>query len=252
MQERIDLGKLIRPQTLTAATAARIREAILCGQLVPNTSLHEMELAASLNVSRGTVREALRLLREEGLVEVIPHRGAFVAELSPRRVYEIFTLRAMLEPNAVRLALERKGYSDQDLMYLEALVRRMGELEQQGDIIAVARTDMEFHHYLSKRSDHQLLLEVLSNLQTQTLLFIIHTKLYRSDLTSDEVSHRAIVAAVRNGHPATAEEVVRRHIIEAGTLLLGRMEGFRRSETPQLERDGSENNGLQEQNPIRS
>jgi DNA-binding GntR family transcriptional regulator len=217
-------GEVVRIPTLPAATANNIREAILSGQLSPGTPLRDIELSKNLNVSRGTVREALRILNVEGLVELSPHHGASVLRLTPEKVEEIYTLRALIEPYAVRIALEKHAYCQKDLDYLLSLVKRLGELNLQGDILETPKVDIEFHRVLSQPSGHKLLLQVLGNLQSQTLFFILQTKLYRSDLTSDDVSHGVILAAVCEGDPAYAENILRQHIVESGTSFLDQME----------------------------
>jgi DNA-binding GntR family transcriptional regulator len=86
------------------------RDAVLRGDYPPGSQLSEVALAESLGVSRGTVREALRTLAESGLVEVFPHRGAFVPALTIQRAKEIYSLRMVLEPFAARLAYETGGW----------------------------------------------------------------------------------------------------------------------------------------------
>ena len=218
------VNQLVRPPTLTAVVVDTIRDAIFRGDWQPGESLREVELSKSLDVSRGTVREALRQLQDEGLVEVIPHRGVFVRKLSPRTAEEIYTLRVLIEPYAVRVALEDGAYSEEDLESLEALVQRMGECEGKGDVFGTIKADVEFHHLVCERSDHQLLLRVLENIQSLMMLFMLDTKLYRSDLVSDEHSHGAVLEAIRQGDPVHAEEMVRKHINDAGASLLTRME----------------------------
>ena len=106
-----------------------------------------------MGVSRGTAREALRLLHQEGaLVEIIPHRGAFVIKLTVERAREIYTLRALLEPYAVRVAMENKAYTEEDLWELQQLVQRLGELENERNDPALVKTDMEFHHAATRGS----------------------------------------------------------------------------------------------------
>lgn len=214
----------VRPPTLTATVTEHIRQAIVRGELAPSSPLHEVDLGKSLSVSRGTVREALRQLQDEGLVEVIPHQGAFVTKLSPRKAWEIYTLRARLEPYAVRLALENHAYIQEDLSALDALVRLMGGLERQGKPFEQIAADMEFHRVMCERSNHQVLMDVLRSLQFQTRLFIFNTMLYHSDLVGDEPSHRRILEKIRQGDPSQTEEIVREHIVQAGTSLLRRMQ----------------------------
>ncbi len=219
------MQRVTRPPTLTAVTAQNIQEAILRGDFAPGDPLREAELSERLEVSRGTVREALRLLHQEGaLVEIIPHRGAFVIQLSLERAREIYTLRALLEPYAIRIAVENGAYSERDLDELEALIRRLEESEHEGNDPALVRVDMEFHRLATVRSNHQLLLEMVGKLQSQTLILIFNTKRYRSDKVPDSVSHRAILEGIRAGDPLAAEEIVRNHIIDAGSSLVKRME----------------------------
>jgi DNA-binding GntR family transcriptional regulator len=226
------LERLHRPPTLTAATAQNIQEAILRGYFAPGDPLREADLSESLGVSRGTVREALRLLHQEGaLVEIIPHRGAFVIKLSVERAREIYTLRALLEPYAVRIAMENRAYTPADLDQLEALVLQLMELENERNDPALVKTDMEFHHVATRACNHQLLLEMVGKLQSQTRVLIFNTKRYRSDKVPDSVTHRAILEGIRSGDPLAAEEIVRRHIIDAGSSLVRRMEEVQQTES---------------------
>jgi DNA-binding GntR family transcriptional regulator len=215
-----------RPHTLATTVADHIREEIFRGRLLPGAPLHEVEISKTLHISRGTVREALRSLQEGSLVEIVPRQGAFVTRLGPRRAKEIYTLRALLEPYAVRLAMERGAYRPGDLDELDALVRRLGALEQndQRDVFEIVLADMEFHRVMCARSGHGALIDVLQDLQVQTRLFILHTMLYHSDIEKDEHTHRAILDAIRSGIPARAEEMVRTHITNAGSFLVARIE----------------------------
>jgi len=219
-------GRFVRPLTLTATVADHIRESIVRGQLAPGAPLHEVDLCNSLGISRGTVREALRQLQDENLVEIVPHQGACVTTLSPKRAWEIYTLRAQLEPYAVRLAMERKAYRPQDLEELDLLVRRLGELERQGDPFDVVSADMEFHRVMCERSEHELVLDTLRSLRFQTRLFILNTLLYHSDLEQDERTHRTILDRISAGDPVRAEASVHEHIINAGTYLVQSMERY--------------------------
>jgi DNA-binding GntR family transcriptional regulator len=213
-----------RPPTLVETVVETLRGEILKGNLLPGSPLQEVDLSKSLNVSRGTVRAALRQLNQEGIVEVTPYHSAFVATLSAQRVKEIYTLRSLLEPYAVRLSMENGAFEGKYLEEMRQLIVRMGELEQAGDYEQTILADIHFHNVSSANCGHELLLETLHNLQSRTLMFILTTKLYRSDMISDEVSHQAIFDGIAAGDPAVAEEIVRRHINDAGSSLVRRME----------------------------
>jgi DNA-binding GntR family transcriptional regulator len=213
-----------RPPTLAEAAANSIREAIFRGDLSPGTPLRENELSQTLHISRGTVREALRLLtRQGGLVETIPYKGTIVAVLTPERVKEIYTLRAQLESYAVQIALENKAWCPEDLEACKELVAQMGKMLKEENYFEEIHLDMEFHRRISAPCNHHLLLEVLNNLQSQVLALIVNTKLYRSDRVPDDISHQAILDGIAQGDPAAAADVVRNHIIDAGSALLQRM-----------------------------
>ena len=219
------MKRILHPPTLTATVADAIRETIFRGELQPGEPLREAELAESLEVSRGTVREALRLLQDERLVEVFPRRGAFVKTLSLRMATELYTLRALIEPYALHLALEADAYTPEDFERMETLARQLGELEQHGgDTYETVEADVAFHRLICSRSDHQLLLDIYRGLQSLTRLFVFHIKLYQSDAYSDEPSHYEIFEAIRTGDPVHAAEVLRAHINAAGAALLIRME----------------------------
>jgi DNA-binding GntR family transcriptional regulator len=223
MNTSLVVNQVVRPPTLTTAVADRLRDAILRGDLAPGAPLHEEELCSSLGVSRGTVREALRMLCDERLVEIFPHRGAFVVEFSLERAHEVYTLRALLEPYAVRTALEQHAYSQQDLDGLTELVRELGEHARAGDVLAEVEADHEFHRRICAASHHELLVNVLDGLQSLTAIFMLSTKLYRADPWNTERAHLEILDAIRLGIPERGEEIVRRHIDETGRTLLRRI-----------------------------
>jgi DNA-binding GntR family transcriptional regulator len=212
-----------RPETLTSAVARSIGEAIVLGQFAPGQPLPEVPLSLQLGTSRGTVREALRLLADQGLVEIYRHRGAFVAPATPRKAREIFTLRAELEVFAVRLVFERGGYSEATLEALEEALERLAGAASRADIFETAELDMRFHDLLSRDCDHQTLLDVLSGLRLQMRRFIVYTKLIHSDVEPEAVTHRRLLDAIRTGDVHCATDALRRHILEAGEHLLRKL-----------------------------
>jgi DNA-binding GntR family transcriptional regulator len=212
-----------RPPTLLEVVADAIRSEIHQGSLQPGEALREEGLSESFKVSRITVREALRKLHEEGLVELIPHRGAFVKTLTPQLVKEIYTLRALLEPHAVRVALENGIYTAEDFQELERFVNLMGEHEQHGQYYEMIKADVDFHLLLCQRSGLSLINEILIGIQSMNLLFMLNTRLYQSDSAPEELSHRIVLDAIHAGDPVIAEAILKKHIENAGESLIHRM-----------------------------
>jgi DNA-binding GntR family transcriptional regulator len=208
------------PLTLSSAVVAYIRDAILRGIYPPGSPLPEIPLAKQVGASRTTVREALRSLSEAGLVTIHPRRGAAVGSMSPRRARELFTLRAVLEAFAVRLALTEGKIRQDELAQIEVAFEQLRRSRESGDAYAMIEADMAFHWAVCRPCRHEILLDQLSGLQTQTRQFIFYTKFYSSDAEGEVEAHMPILMAVRLSSPERAEAAMRDHIISAGERLL--------------------------------
>ncbi len=203
-------GLLIAPsqRTLSDYVADQLRQAILAGQLKPNERLLEEVIAESMQTSRGPVRDALKILENEGLVDRQSHRGAFVAQLHPEDFLEIYTLREALETLAIKYAI--KNATDQQITVLEDLVHSMEGLSKK-DYSQVDATDLdvEFHHILCKISGHKRVLNMWESLSGQIRLVLLkHRLVHPDDLRVRSVSwHAKIVDALceRDTEKAIAE-----------------------------------------------
>jgi DNA-binding GntR family transcriptional regulator len=215
--------ELDRPKTLTNAVVDYIREAVLRNEFPPGHQLRELPLSQSLATSRGTVREALRVLHEDGLVKIVPHHGAVVAELSPKRVSEIFDLRALLEGHAVELAVAGDLVDDRAVEDMRTAFDELAAIAGEGDHFATVEADMAFHRRMAGYSGHELLLEQLDTLRLQARQAILYTKLWNTDLVGEAELHEPILEAFIAGDAAKAGDAVRAHISEAGERLLARM-----------------------------
>src|SRR4051794_6487717 len=216
---------LRRPETLTGAVARHISDAIVRGEYPPGSNLPEVALARALETSRGTIREALRMLAAGGLVEIIPHRGVFVSQLSVRATWEITSLRAILEPYGARLAVEAAGASDSAILVaeVEEAFEALKRAVQTGDPVLVADADIGFHRTVFARCDHQMLLSRLESLQVLSRRLVLLAEIYASDGPAVVRQHAPIVAAVKARRPAQVESAVREHVIDAGQILMDQM-----------------------------
>lgn len=202
--------------TRTSAVAEQLRRAILDGALAPGSRLVESRLAEEMRVSRAPIREALRRLEDEGLVTRIPYRGTHVANLSQRRIRELYSLRALLEGFAVRRAIPRLTPMDEE--QLEEINRRMLRAAEGEDLQGLVAADLALHRELCRLSDHEVLFHVWEGISNQ-IRQCISASAYRQDLQAVAGSHRPIMEAVQARDVARAEQTVREHVLEAGERL---------------------------------
>ena len=208
-----------RPNLLHQEVADAIRRAILSGQLKPGARLHEVELSERLEVSRAPLREALRLLEEEGLVVSSPHRGSVVAQLTPDDVHEIYSLRQALEELAVAIIV--KSVTPKKINQLRALLREMDAAVAEGDLSAVVDLDMRCHETIMRMSGHSRLYAAWKRMEGQLRLFFAEAdQLIEYDHLGTR--HQHLIDAIASGDEATAIAAVREHIGHAADLLLTR------------------------------
>ena len=220
------LKEITRPPTVRDTVVDTLHQAIIGGDLRPGQPLLEAELSQSLNVARGTLREAFRILQRERLVEAFPHRGVFVATPSQEKVEELYSLRALLEPFAVGLAMGKQAYTDQICQEIEATIVRIEAAEQRGDELEMARADVDFHFAVCQPSEHWLLLDILRNLKALTAFYIAAQRQFDPPKHLDEQRHREILAAIQADEIAVSQLLIERVIIDAKERLLYRYDIF--------------------------
>lgn len=203
-----------------------IGDQISRGQYVSGNSLPEVALAAQLGVSRGTVREALRLLTEDGLVEVVPHRGVFVTDVTPRRLQEVIALRMLLEPYAARLAVEGDELQRHGLAEVrEALDNLRLVTSGPDDAAAFVDADLRLHETISRYCGNDTLLSILGFIRAQVRRYMFWGHLYdQSDVNVEYEHHRKLVEVVASGDAGAAEVAARQHVERAGRILMTRLQ----------------------------
>lgn len=203
---------------LTEQVYERLLEAICIGELVPETRLTQQELAASLNVSRQPVLQALRMLRKDGFVIDSGRRGLMVAPLDARLIEQTYQVRAALDGLAAREAATRKARLDQDL------IRHGVSAANSGRIAVMIEADLKFHQALYDASGNPLISEAASqhwqHIRRAMGAVLMHIE--RRDAVWDE--HAGIVEAINAGDAARAEKLARAHGENAGITLAGELE----------------------------
>lgn len=193
--------------------ANQLRQAILDGQLEPQHRLVEQDIAESMEISRGPIRDALKILENEGLVVRQPYRGTFVAPLNPEDMREIYTLREALESLAIKYII--KDATLEQIEELEKIVHAMEELAKQdyGQMEA-ADQDIEFHHMLCKISGHKRVLAAWEALSGQIRIVLWKHRLeHPTDLRDRSVHwHADIVDALCQRDSEKAIKIMHKHM----------------------------------------
>jgi GntR family transcriptional regulator of gluconate operon len=214
MGQQASLKPLEAPRSLAEDAADRIREQILAGGFGQGEHLVEAKIAEQLNISRGPVREAFKLLRAEGLLKEEPRRGTFVVSLTANDVREIYGLRAALEGRAARLLARSRDPGA--LARLVALADDIDAAVAAGDAVAVSRADLAFHEGLCELCGNARIHEVFVR-YVPTLRALL--RLDERVLSSlDEVSnqHRPLADAIRSGSEDEAGRLLAEHAEHAG------------------------------------
>ncbi len=187
-----------------------LRKAILRGNLEPGERLREIHLADKLGVSRTPIREAIRKLELEGLVVMIPRKGAVVAEITEKSLRDVLEVRRALEALAVRLACEK--ILDSEVEELKVAARAFEETLKTGDVTAFAEADVKFHDIIYRATDNQRLIQLLYNLREQMYRYRVeYLKREESHVTLLE-EHQAIIDTIERRDEENAVQAVCTHI----------------------------------------
>lgn len=188
----------------------RIRELIVTLELPPGSLVSERELMERLGLGRTPVREALRALARERLVEVYPRRGMFVSSVDVRHLAGLSEVRSTLEPRAARLAAERATPADRAA--IDDLLDELEQVRDEPGERALIDLDQRIHRHVYHCAHSPFLEETLNEYYVLTLR-IWFLALDRVARLEDAVrEHRELLAAIRDGDAGRAEEAMRRHV----------------------------------------
>lgn len=199
----------------------RLRHRLLLGDWPPGTRLREAELADAYGVSRTPVREAVRRLLQEGLLEARPTQGVRVREPDLRAALDAYDVREALEGMAARLAAER-ATPDGRRDLTEILVRL--EASADDDPAAQVEADLAFHRRVAELSGNESLIRALDGLAGQVVPLKVHTRDQNAALATRR-QHRAVADAIVRGDGDAAETAMRGHVAWFRSLLADRFGG---------------------------
>ncbi len=193
-----------------------VRDGIISGRYPPASRITEQEIAEAAGVSRTPVREALRRLHGEGLVEFQANHGAVVTDWSDTDANEVFELRAMLESHgAARAAVKATPAQRQELRELAEEQHRHSLERGEGHLERIGELNSRFHRRLQEAANSPRLARALAALLEAPLIMKTFLKYRPQDLERSAVHHLELVRAIESGDPDWAASVMRSHILAA-------------------------------------
>lgn len=187
-----------------------LRQAILTGELKPGERLMEIHLANKLGVSRTPIREAIRMLELEGLVTMIPRRGAEVAHITLKSLQDVLEVRRALDALAVELACER--ITAEELARLREACDHFANVTKTEDATAIAKADVELHDIIVQAANNERLKQLVNNLSEQMYR-------YRFEYIKDSSKHAQLIKeheiiyhAIATKDKETAMNAMKMHI----------------------------------------
>lgn len=221
MQQQADLQPSA-PASGTAVdrAAEAIARGVASGRFAPGQRLIEADLTRSLQVSRSSLREATRRLAAEGVLELEPHRGARVRQLSRREVADLYRVREALEALAARLAAEHIAAGGSDAVmrrWLADIDANPTGVGQSADVYMA--TNNRFHDELVQVAANEVLARQIASLRMPSVRLQFSLLLTPEHVTQSIAQHRHVVLAVLAGDPARAEQAMRDHLLKSADMV---------------------------------
>jgi DNA-binding GntR family transcriptional regulator len=187
-----------------------LRQAILTGELKPGERLMEIHLANKLGVSRTPIREAIRKLELEGLVTMIPRRGAEVAQITEKSMNDVLEVRRAMDALCTELACER--ISEEEIQALKTASDNFAEAAKTKDVRKCAQADVAFHDIILKATGNMRLVQLVNNLAEQMYRYRFEYLKDVSRYSSLTEEHRLIFESIKNRDKEAAIRAAELHI----------------------------------------
>ena len=187
-----------------------LRQAILRGELKPGERLLEIKLAEKLGVSRTPIREAIRKLELEGLVLMVPRKGAEVAQITEKNLRDVLEVRKALEELAVDLACNR--IMKEDILELKKAAKEFEITLSSGDVTKIATADVQFHDIIYQATGNERLFKLLLKLREQMYRYRVEYLKRKESYPILLEEHDKIVKAIEERNPAEARKMICAHI----------------------------------------
>jgi len=208
----------IAPTALYQEVAERLRQRIFAHELTPGDWIDEQKLAEQYGISRTPLREALKVLASEGLVELKPRRGCYVTEISRQDLDDIFPLMAMLEGRCAGDATRKAQAAD--IAALNDIHEHLESAARDGRIEAFFEANQEFHLRIQELAGNRWLVSVIQDLRKVLKMSRLHSLSLEGRLQQSLNEHRAIMAAFKAADATKAEALMHDHLLSGREALV--------------------------------
>lgn len=215
----------VKPLTAQEAVLATLRSDIATGVLAPGEQLVQDDLARRYGVSRVPIREALRILEAEGLLEYHPHRGYFVTELSVKDLVEVYRIRELLEAEALSMVVEQ--IPDEDITDLEGLLAEVERATAAGDVTAITNANRTFHFAMLEACGMPRLVRLIRLLWDATDAYRSVYFMEAANLERINAEHREMMTALRARDAGRLVAVQAGHRDRSAAAVTDRIEALR-------------------------
>ena len=219
------MKKTVDATNLRDQTYDIIKNMIILREIEPGKKINEEHIAREIQVSRTPIREALCRLENEGIVRIIPRRGAFVSDLTETNVKEILLIREVLEGLVARLAVE-----NMDQKTLEKLRKALEKVrtipETDRELIHYTRSEVDFHALLLEASNNQMLKNMMEIVNAHLQIIRLRTVVIPERAQKTVEEHQQILQAIVDGDAAAAEELMRKHVRSVREVALRNIEAI--------------------------
>ncbi|WP_371017340.1 GntR family transcriptional regulator [Pseudalkalibacillus sp. JSM 102089] len=200
----------MRKETVEQKVYQLIKNAILTRQIAPGNQLFENAIAAKVNASRTPVRSAITKLEAEGLVTVVPNKGAFIVQPTIDEMIQAFELRKVLEDMAIR-----EGYAKMEASDIERLKQQteeMGKAFIEGNILLYHEQNKAFHLVMAKASGNRYLIDFMEQILNQITIYMVLYDVFRGNDENDIVEHNKVIQLLEANDEESLHNVITNHL----------------------------------------
>jgi DNA-binding GntR family transcriptional regulator len=212
-----------RSADLSQTVVAELKRLIYSGECQPGERLNEAALAARMGISRGPIREAMKVLAGLGLVNPVPNKGVFVRQLSIRDMIEAYELRALVFGYAAERACEH--FSSEQAPQFEQLMDGMDAACEANDGTRYYELNLVFHDLILKLSENRRAQQAYDDYVKELHLF--RRKYFNApgNMRRSNIEHRRLYEAIASANPVKARQVAERHVLDGRSRLMATMDG---------------------------